>query len=438
MPNLIWIMFDKEFEDKLKESVNTPRNHDFDEGAWASLEQQLEILSAATGTSWGAGLKGAAMWGVKSWMATAAAVVLLGTTVYFYTQWQQTKQEVAELKTSTEPLSTEERDESAALPSKDLAIIGAESTGFPVGSEKETALEVLRDFQEDNPPPELISTQNQSPYSDEAAVVIMTDDSSGEMMPLDESESFENIIVEGSAPIYGAMQANMAKAYPLPRLLPFLNHEEKNKIRHPLRLALEASLSNTHRDSLQAFKGRAIGIRPEFWLSHKLALYAGIIEQSSEAVFAREDVGPLEPMFPPLPGFFREDQLTDAVFSKKEVLIPMGLKYAPFHNHWIKLFTGLGVTFQKDVERDIKLTYFHQDNFPQWGPREWSYDIEVRREARKLTLSQATIEAGARLQVTRHAELEVAYTYLRDISGDRNLFVRDKGSKISSALIFSF
>jgi hypothetical protein len=116
----------------------------------------------------------------------------------------------------------------------------------------------------------------------------------------------------------------------------------------------------------------------------------------------------------------------------------MGIKYAPFHNHWIKVFTGIGVTLQKDREKDIKLTYFHQDNFPQWGPREWSYDIEVRREAGKLRLSQATIEAGARLQVSRHAELELAYTYLQDISGDSSLFVRDRGTKISSALIFSF
>jgi hypothetical protein len=433
-------MFDKEFEDKLKESVNTPRNHDFDEGAWAGLEQQLEILSAATGTSLGAGLKGAAMWGVKSWMATAAAIVLLGTTVYFYSQWQQTKQEVADLKTSTEQLNTEEQRNESALPSIDLPNVDTEFAASEAELDKKTLPGVVEYAQAEqkNAAPDFVSTQNQSSQPNQEVPLVMTDDSNESVIPSDEPKSFMNIAVEASAPVYWDMQANMGEYYSLPRLLPFLKHEEKSKIRHPLRLAVEASLSTTNRDSLQPFKGKAIGLRPEFWLSHKFAVYAGIIEQSSEAVFTKENIGPLESRFPPLPGFFREDQLTDAVFSTKEILVPMGIKYAPFHNHWIKVFTGIGVTLQKDREKDIKLTYFHQDNFPQWGPREWSYDIEVRREAGKLRLSQATIEAGARLQVSRHAELELAYTYLQDISGDSSLFVRDRGTKISSALIFSF
>lgn len=92
-------MFDKEFEQKLRESMDIPREMEFDEGAWKRLSHKLDVLHGATGPSplWASGIK-ITFVEIKAWMLIGTFLTLLGVAGFFFYQWQAAERRMEALQ----------------------------------------------------------------------------------------------------------------------------------------------------------------------------------------------------------------------------------------------------------------------------------------------------------------------------------------------------
>jgi hypothetical protein len=437
-------MFEEEFGKKLQESMHTPREVDFDEGAWASLEQQLEAVGGAAGSSLvgGAGAK-AAFWGIKGWLTKGAIVVLLGTTGFFFYKWQQAEKGFEDLQISR--LEDEGNEEMRKL--EDEGMRGFEDGGSREGGEvvegemeKQFAHKIKVKKREIFELEEKERRLQQS-IQDKLAW-LASFEAENEGRDFVSKEQKEGLFIE-KAPF-------LTPALSMPHTLeweqalavsaiPYAEEDLEKIAFRPLRFAIEGSLSSMNSDSLQPFNGKATGLRGEFWFRRDLAVYIGIQQQVAEAKFLDQDVDPIRDDFRPLnTQSFRNDSLLVANLSKREYMIPVGLRFVPYQNLRFKVYTGGGIIFQKTTEKEVWLTFHHEEHFPPWPPRSYEYTVRREEEVGPIKLAYAFGEVGTRVKLTPHTELEIGYAYQQEVKPNLSPYYRKRGHKVGSSLIFSF
>lgn len=455
-------MFDKEFEEKLKESMDTPRNLDFDEGAWASLDQQLEIIGAASGTSslLGKGLK-TAFWGTKSWLSIAAAVILLGTTSFFFYQWQETEKELA--NEEVKKLENEEMRElgnegmegfaeeqvsrfagEGELGNEEMRELGDEGMGgfadeqvSRFADEGELGNEEIRKFGNEGMREMVNSGQGveaYKPIGKEEEIVLAEQ----KQEYVGEEEEKDRLVIEQIPFLSIGLTAPHHVSF-AERAITEQVASPNRRIPNSIRFAIIGSLSSMQKDSLQPFKGKTIGFRGEFWFKNNIALYVGVQQQSSVSQFDVQDVDPIRRDFRPLnTPISRNDSLVSADLNKRGLIVPVGFRYVPFQNSHFKLFTGVGVTLQKEIEKEVLLTFFHKKRSSPFPTPTYEYTLRRKEEIGNLKLAYATVEIGTRLKLTQQTELELAYTYQQEIKENTSPYARKRGYNLASGLIFSF
>ncbi len=406
-------MFDKELQQKLIESMESPRDLGFDEGAWQSLEQQLDLLGTAAGGSLvGGGLK-AAFWAGKSWLSMAAAIVLLGSTAFFFYQWQTAKQEFESLKVLTEQTVKAEAEIGTISPAPDI--------------------KAAPKIQETNPQSQLPSKGNFVPAS--------TQPTSGNKKEKKSTEiSASSIDLKKLAFLPTTLPLSVGES--LPRLEPrriLPSFESRTQLAQPFRIAVEASLVNMRAENLQPFKGQAIGLRGEYWLSQRMALQVGFRQERTEAHFSEEKIHLLRSRLPGPAGPFQlESKLIEATFYKKSLQLPLGIRYALWQSQKIQVLAGLAAIMEKPIEKEAWLTYRIRDNRPPFPPLEFVYSQPLRSNEGPLNLSQLAVEWGARVQLKPLLAWEVTASMQQNLRTSASLYHRPYGQKASTSLVFSF
>ena len=324
-------MFDKEFDDKLRESMDSPRDMGFDEGAWQNLTQQMDLLGAAAGGSSAAGTAGkVALLAGKSWLAAAAVVTLLATSTFFFFRWQQAEQSL-EMKQEamTESVSPEMNQEEGVVSSE----VEEEKTRV-FSDEKSTPSMKMEQIIPQGP--SQIFSENRETHNQR----LHYEKKQESQAPIIENEikhasvekeiNIDTILFSGESITISLPGPKVAAAPHRPAAN--VESMQRSLPQTPLKLALEASQSRQQADSLPPFKGQALGLRVEYWLGQRLALQAGLRQEVAETFVGEDDIDHrLQHLFqdPPRP-FGRDSRLIEASFYQKNIQIPMGLRYVLF------------------------------------------------------------------------------------------------------------